>query len=417
MLRFAPLPVGDMHSDDLRVAILSYLVAQQKQERFMVCIDDTDKEKVIEGKDTEMMQILEKFALTHDTVLHQSEKLHLYQTLAIGLLEKNKAFVCTCGDEALKNKHYSGRCFETDKEELSKLKDSSTAFVVRIKKPDAPVVFHDDIRGEIEIAPDIIDSFVILNADGTSTPDFASACADMLMGVTMILSTGADIIHTAKQKHIKMQLGYEEETEYAHLPALVGDDENLTVKWLFEQGFIPDAIINYLLLLGYTDAPTEVFTLPEAMTWFKLENLSKDVVMFDVEKLRLLNKKHLEKMGDRDLSTLFGFADAAIGKLAKLYLEEVSTLKELEAKIYPIFAPKNFGCEWGVQMRTLEEIIQNAPMIANFEAFECYMMKESGFEADDFLTPLSLLLTGREFDSKLPVVYPFIKPYLLEIAS
>ena len=417
MLRFAPSPTHDMHIDELRVAILSYLVAQQKQERFIVRIDDMDKEKVIEGKDTEMMQILEKFALTHDTVLHQSEKLHLYQTLAIGLLEKNKAFVCTCGDEALKNAHYSGRCFEADKEELNKLKDSGTAFVVRIKKPDTPIIYHDALIGEVEVAQREIDSLVILGADGTPTHDFASACADMLMGVTMILSTGEDIIHTAKQKHITMQLGYEEETEYAHLPALVGEVENLTVKWLFEQGFIPDAIINYLLLLGYTDAPCQIFTLPEAITWFKLENISKDAVTFDMEKLRFINKKHLEKVNDRDLSTLFGFADAAIGKLAKLYLEEVSTMKELEAKIHPIFAPKDFEGVFGAEMRTLEEIIQNAPMIERFEDFKHYMLKQSGFEAGHFFKPLRLLLTGAEYGPELCDIYPLIKPYLLEIAS
>ena len=417
MLRFAPLPIGDMHSDDLRVAILSYLVAQQKKESFIVRIDDTDKEKVIEGKDTEMMQILEKFALTHDTVLHQSEKLHLYQTLAIGLLEKNRAFVCTCGDEALKHGHYSGKCFEADKEELAKLKDNATPFVVRIKKPYASIIFYDDIRGEIKIAPDTIDSFVILNADGTPTRDFASACADMLMGVTMALSTETHILNTAKQKYIKMQLGYEEETEYVHLPALVGEVENLTVKWLFEQGFIPDAIINYLLLLGYTDAPTEIFTLPEAITWFKLENISKDAVTFDLEKLRFINREHLKMMNDRDLSTLFGFADAAIGKVAKLYLEEVSTLKELEAKIHPIFAPKDFEGVFGAEMRTLEEIIQNAPMIERFEDFKHYMLEQSGFEAGHFFKPLRLLLTGAEYGPELCDIYPLIKPYLLEIAS
>jgi len=417
MLRFAPLPIDDMHSDDLRVAILSYLVAQQKKVRFIVRIDDTDKEKVIEGKDTEIMQILEKFALSHDVVSHQSEKLHLFQTLAIGLLEKNKAFVCTCGDEALQDKRYSGRCFETNKEELVTLKEGGTPFVVRIKKPDASIVFHDDIRGETEIASEIIDSFVVLNADGTPTPDFASACADMLMGVTMVLSTESDILHTAKQKHIKMQLGYEEMTEYAHLPAIVGEIENLTVKWLFEQGFIPDAIINYLLLLGYPDAPNEIFTLPEAIVWFKLENISKDAPLFDIEKLRFINREHLKMMNDRDLSTLFGFADAAIGKLAKLYLEEVSTLRELEARIYPIFAPKEFECKWGAQMRALEQIIQNAPMIESFEAFKRYLLEQSGLEEDALLTPLGLLLTGREFDAKLSTVYPLIKPYLLEIAS
>lgn len=417
MLRFAPSPTGDMRIDELRMAILNYLIAQQKKESFIVRIDDTDKEKVIEGKDTEIMQILEKFALLHDSVSHQSEKLHIYQTLAIRLLEKNKAFICTCGDEQLKNEHYSGKCFDADKEKLAKLKESGTPFVIRIKKPDTPIIYHDMMRGKIEIAPDAIDSFVILNAEGTPTHDFACACADMLLGVTMIIRSEEHITDTPKQKHIKMQLGYEDETLYAHLPAILSDENTLSVKWMFEQGFIPDAIINYLLLLGYTSAPSEIFTLPEAIEWFNIENISKSAPKFDMDKLRFINTEHLKMMDDKQLSTLFGFADAAIGKLAKLYLEEASTLKELEAKIHPIFAPKDFEGEWGAQMRTMEEIIQNAPMIDTFDDFKRYMMAQSGFSGKNFFKPLKLLLTGAEHGPELSTIYPLIKPYLLEIAS
>lgn len=417
MLRFAPSPTGDMRIDELRMAILNYLIAQQKKESFIVRIDDTDKEKVIEGKDTEIMQILEKFALVHDAVSHQSEKLHIYQTLAIRLLEKNKAFICTCGDEQLKNEHYSGKCFDATKEKLAKLKESGTPFVIRIKKPDTPIIYHDMMRGKIEIAPDAIDSFVILNAEGTPTHDFACACADMLLGVTMIIRSEEHITDTPKQKHIKMQLGYEDETLYAHLPAILSDENTLSVKWMFEQGFIPDAIINYLLLLGYTSAPSEIFTLPEAIEWFNIENISKSAPKFDIDKLRFINTEHLKMMDDKQLSTLFGFADAAIGKLAKLYLEEASTLKELEAKIHPIFAPKDFEGEWGAQMRTMEEIIQNAPMIDTFDDFKRYMMAQSGFSGKNFFKPLKLLLTGAEHGPELSTIYPLIKPYLLEIAS
>ncbi len=435
MLRFAPSPTGDMHIENLRVAIFNYMVAKQKDVNFIVRIEDTDKERNIIGKDTEIMDILEKFALPHDSVSHQSENLHIHQTLAIRLLEEKKAFVCTCTpeqldadkEEAKQNKvtyRYSGRCSYVGAEELQKLKEKKTPFVVRIKAPDAPIISHDLIKGDIETAPSEVDSFVILKADGTPTYNFACACDDMISGVSLIIRSEEHLSNTPKQKHIKTLLGYEQETEYAHLPIILNaegkemseDDDANSVKWLFEQGFIPDAIANYLILLG-NNTPTEIFTMPEALEWFDLSKISNSPAKFDIDKLRSINRKHLEMMDDKRLSTLFGFADADIGKLAKLYLEEASTINELEAKIKQIFSPKDFEGEWGAQMQTMEEIIQNAPMIDDFNDFKAHILKESGLQGEDFFTPLRLILTGAEHGPELSEIYPLIKPYLLEVAS
>lgn len=436
MLRFAPSPTGDMHIGNLRVAILNYLVAQQRKESFIVRIEDTDQARNIEGKDTEIMQILEKFALPHESVFHQSEHLHMHQTLAIRLLEEGKAFVCTCSAEQLEKDRdaskaqkvayrYSGQCFDADKDELAKLKEGGIPFVVRIKKPTEPIINHDLIKGDITTAPNEVDSFVILRADGTPTYNFACACDDMLSGVDFIIRGEDHLSNTPRQKHIKVLLGYEAETTYAHLPIILNTegkkmskrDDASSVKWMLEQGFIPDAIINYLLLLGNTKAPKEIFTLPEAIEWFNIENISKSAAKFDIDKLRFINREHLKMMEDKQLSTLFGFADVNIGKLAKIYLEEASTVKELEAKIKPIFSPKDFEGEWGAQMQTMEEIIQNAPMIDTFNEFKSYVMEQSGFQGKNFFKPLRLLLTGAEHGPELSEIYPLIKPYLLEIAS
>lgn len=425
MLRFAPSPTGDMHIGNLRVAILNYLVAQQRDEPFIIRIEDGDKERNIEGKDTEIMQILEKFALKHDSVFHQSEHLHMHQTLAIRLLEEGKAFVCTCGEEKKDEVPYSGRCFDVDKSEHARLKESGTPFVIRIKKLEHDIVNHDLIKGDILTAPNEVDSFVILRADGTPTHNFASACDDMLSGVNFIIRGEDHLSDTPKQIHIKTQLGYEEETTYAHLPIILNtqgrkmsiQDDASTVKWMFEEGFIPDAILNYLLLLGYAKVPKEIFTLPEAIDWFNIGHMSKSAVKFDIDKLRFINREHLKMMDDKKLSTLFGFADADIGKLAKLYLEEVSTIKELESKIRPIFSPKDFEGEWGEQMRIMEKLIWELPMIETFDEFKSTIMKESGLEEENFSKPLQLLLTGAEHGPELSNVYPLIKPYLLEVAS
>ena len=186
---------------------------------------------------------------------------------------------------------------------------------------------------------------------------------------------------------------------------------------MFAEGFIPDAIINYLLLLGNSNAAEEIFTLPEAIEWFNIENISKFEAIFDINKLRLINAEHLKRMDDKQLSTLFGFADADIGKLAKVYLKEASTIKELIAKIKPIFAPKDFEGEWGKQMRIMTKVIADAPMINEFAEFESYVMKESGLKDDNFFMPLRYLLTGAGNGPELSEIYPLIKSYLLEVAS
>jgi glutamyl-tRNA synthetase len=233
----------------------------------------------------------------------------------------------------------------------------------------------------------------------------------------MIIQEEDHLLNTSKQIHIKNQLGFEQETIYAHLPTTLHNDDNNSVKWLFEQGFVPDAIINYLILLGNDNAPKEIFTLPEAIEWFSLENISKESAPFDIDKLRFINREHLKMIDDKQLSSLFGFADPDIGKLTKLYLEEVSTIKELETKIKPIFTPKDFEGPWSKEMRVLETIIQNAPMFAKFNDFKAYCIKESGLKESDFNKVLRLLLTGAEDGPELSQIYPLIKAYLLEVAS
>jgi glutamyl-tRNA synthetase len=419
MLRFALSPTGDMHIGNLRIAILNYLVAQQRNESFTIRMDDTDKAANIEGMDTEIMQILEKFALGHESVFHQSEHLHMHQTLAVKLLEQGKAFVCTCTPQQLNHEVYSGHCENVAKSEHAKLKESATPFVIRIKKPRQDIVINDLIYDDITTIPDEVDAFIILHADGTPTYNFASACDDMLSGVTTIIREDVHLLNTAKQKHIKTELGYEDVTIYAHLPALLvtSDYTDSSVKYFFKSGFIPDAIINYLLLLSVPDTPKEVFTLPEAIEWFELKNIHKSTVKFDSKKLRFINQKHISMMDDKALSSLFGFADADIGRLAKLYLDIAPTTTELVLKIRAIFSPKDFSGKWGTQMRTLETLIQDVPMFSKFSDFESYIMKESGLKDENFVKPLRLLLTGEEQGPELSEVYPLIKSYILEIAS
>ncbi len=415
MLRFAPSPTGDMHIANLRVAIFNYLVAQQKSEPFLIRIEDGDKEQSITGKDTEIMMILEKFALKHNAVFHQSEHLNLHQTLALRLLKDEKAFVCKCIN---KNKELasscSAGCENLKPEEYDELKKSAEKFVIRVKEPKNNISYNDVIKGNLIATAKEIGSFVILKADTTPTANFAIAADDMMSDISLVIREEEHLLETSKQIHIKNLLGYENNTQYAHIPTITND---ISVKSLFEQGFIPDAILNYLLVLGNPNTPKEIFTLPQAIEWFDLNSVSKSNVEFDLEKLRFINREHLKMVEDKRFSTLFGFADADIGKLAKVYLRECSTINELEAKICPIFSPKDFSGKWGEQMKILEKVINQAPYFENYDTFKEYIITNSGLEEKDLLIVLRQILTNTGDGPELSEIYPYIKSYILEVAS
>ncbi len=425
MLRFAPSPTHDLTIDDLRTAIVSFVVARQRREPFLIRIDDADKEHTIEGKDTEIMQILEKFSITHDQLFHLSEHANIHLTLALQLLKEKKAYLCTCTAATREETEHipcQAGCAAADSKNYAKLKEDGTPFVIRLKAPQTDVSFHDLYRGKITTPADAVGEAVILHADATPGCDFASAAEDMLNDISLVIRPESLIKRSPLQEHIKQQLGCNIKTRYAHLPSFLppkGETDIPTLKKLFEEGYIPDAIINYLLLAGNPKAPKPLFTLPEAIEWFELEALSSKSEPFDMETLRYLNREHLLRMDDRRLSTLFGFADAAIGKLAKVYLEaeKANTVSELETYIHTIFTPKDFACEAGEMMRTLSEIIWNAPMIDSYEDFVAHLGKESGMDEEALLTPLQLLLTGCDDGPELAQIYPHIKSYLLEVIS
>jgi len=415
MLRFATMPIGDMNIADLRVAIINYIVARQKKENFLVRIDDIDKQKIIEGKDSEIVMILEKFAIKHDTLFHQSEHLNIYQSLAIGLLKENKAFICKCSileldpdckcENILTNQDYK------------ELKRKEEPFVIRLKKPNQNIIAKDIIRGEIVLKANEIDNFMILDNKYKPTYNFACACDDMLSEINLIIQDEKYLKNSPKQEYIKLSLGYLKSTQYLHLSTLIKGEE-ITIKELLQKGFIPDAIINYILLLENPNSPKEIFTLPEAIEWFDLYSIPQNNFKFDIDKLKFINREHLKRIDDKELSKVFGFADSDIGKLAKVYLQDATTINELEGKIRAIFSPKPFDNEWGEEMKTLQKIIEEAPAFKSFEEFVEYITQKSGLKDENLFKPLQILLTGSTNSSpKLSEIYPLIKSYILEVVS
>ncbi len=423
MLRFAPSPTRDMHIGDLRVAIFNYILSKQTNESLVVRIEDIDKDKNIDGKDKEILEILDLFSIEYSHAVHQSDSLKYHQKMAMQLLTQKKAFSCFCGegkleeleDEAKKNNHafrYDGFC-ETLSDEA--VLEVNSPFTVRIKKPEENIKFSDLLKGDFDASALDIDSFNILKHDKTPTYNYACAIDDMLMDISTVIRGENNLANTAKQIHIRNSLSYTKDINYIHLSNIITDDLP-SVKSLMAEGFLPAAIANYLVLLG-NETPKEIFTLEEAIEWFKTENISNNSAEFDIDKLRFINAEHLKMMDEMRLSKILGFADTDIGTLAKIYLNEVSTINELKSKIEAIFSAKT-SCEgFENEFIQLKECLQKAPFYDNFDELEKFIIDQTALESKSLDKPLRYILTGANNGPKLLDIYPLIKNYLGEIVK
>ena len=430
MLRFAPSPTEDMHIGSLRVALFNYILSVQKNEDLIIRIEDTDKERNIEGKDKEIIGLLDLFGVKYKDVIYQSSYLKYHRSMGLQLLHEKIAFNCFCSAETLDAKReqakagqkayrYDDACLTLTPDQTI---DNESPFTVRLRKPNVDVTFTDAIKGETTFTPEDIDSFIILRADKNPTYNFACAIDDMISDISMVIRGEKHVSDTPKQIAVRAALNYTKEIEYAHLPIILNEngekmsmrDDTSSVKWLLEEGFLPAAIINYLVLIG-NKPPQEIFTLDEALKWVDLTKISKAPAKFEIDKLRFINKKHLQNLDDVELSRYVGFADQDIGKLAKVYLEEASTTKELRTKIGAIFAEKNVSEEYAESAAKMKEVLKKAPFFEEFNDFKSHLMQESGLKDENFSKPLRILLTGAEHGPDLDIVYPMIKNYLVEI--
>ena len=422
MLRFAPSPTGDMHIDNLRVALFNYIVSKQKNENMIVRIEDTNKESNVEGKDKEILDLLDLFGIEYSQVIYQSENIRFHTAMALELIHNKKAFSCFCStdwldkkrDEAKENKNtykYDDACRNLPDELVI---DNMNPFTIRISRPNETIIIDDKIIGTVSFEADAVDSFIIMSEDKRPTYNFSCAVDDMIGDISLVIRSENHINNTPKQEHIRHSLKYNKKIQYAHLPILLNDA--FSVKELLEDGFLPNAIANYLISIG-NKAPKEIFNMKEAIEWFNLDNISKSPARFEIDMLKHINKEHLKNLDDKELSRYVGFADDDIGRLAKVYLEEVSTTKELKSKIIPIFSQKTIPEEFQDQSNILKKTIQQAPYFEVYTDFKNYVMKESGLKGEDYLIPLHLLLTGSEHGPDIADIYKYLKNYLGEIVK
>jgi len=416
MLKFSLSSATDLSLDEMRAALVGYLLSRQREEQFIVHIEDLEETDQTSGKAQETLALLKKFAIEQDQLFYQSERLGRYQQFALRLMEQDKAFACICEREDATHCCHDDSCLRDQKQVAQRIKAEKLPFALCIKAPETAISFTDKLQGQISRDSSDIGAFMLLQSDGTPTCAFASACDDLLSGITLVIHSTKHPDSLARQTHIRQALGYTATIEYLQLPALLSEREaNSSVKALLEEGLLPDAILNYLLSLGIK-TPDPHFTLPEALAWFDPKNLSRDPVTFDRERLYRLNREHLEAMDPLSLSRIFGFADADIGAMLKLYLPEAETINALERRIQAIFEPKPCTGEAAAEMRRIAEVIREAPMLETFEAFTQHILTESGLGEERLSKPLRYLMTGAQNGPSLQDIYPHVKSYITEIA-
>ncbi|WP_104760979.1 glutamate--tRNA ligase [Helicobacter cetorum] len=434
MLRFAPSPTGDMHIGNLRAAIFNYIVAKQQNKPFLIRIEDTDKERNIEGKDQEILEILKLMGISWDKLVYQSHNLDYHRDMAEKLLKENKAFLCYASTEFLEKEKEKAknekRPFRYLDEWATLEKGKHNSLVVRLKAPQNAMSFNDVIKKEVKFEPYELDSFVLLRKDKSPTYNFACACDDLLYEISFIIRGEDHVSNTPKQILIQQALGSNNPITYAHLPIILDEtsgkkmskrDEASSVKWLLNQGFLPVAIVNYLITIG-NKVPKEVFTLEEAIIWFNLENLSNSPAHFNLKYLKHLNHEHLKLLDDEKLLELTQIKDISLLGLLRLFIEESDTLLELKEKISLFLEPKDI-----VKTYENEDFKERCLMLfdalktmdfqaySDFESFKKDSMNLSKLKGKDFFKPLRILLTGNSHGIELPLIFPYIQSHYKEI--
>ena len=433
MYRFAPSPTGDMHIGNLRAAIFNYICSLQDQSGFILRIEDTDTARNIEGKDQEIIEILKRFGISWQSLYYQSKNLKFHQQFAAKLLSEKKAFCCFCSEEELEAKkqaakdageayRYDGHCEHLSAQEVL---GCERPFTIRLKKPDHALEFTDAIKGRIAFEPQNIDSFVIMRADKTPTYNFACACDDMMQGVSFVIRGEDHVSNTPKQNWIRQSLGYEGEIKYAHLPIILNSEgkkmskreDSSSVKWLLQSGYLPEAIANYLILLG-NKTPREVFSMDEAVEFFDIAKISKSPAKFDEDKLAFINREHIKRASEQRLVELFEL-ESRFAPLIKFYTQEASLIPRIKEKIVAIYGAKDIPQEWAAQAQALREAILNLlgsnGASAEFNDFKAALSQATNLKGKSLFMPLRFLLTGAPHGPELSELYPLIRADLKEI--
>lgn len=366
-VRFAPSPTGHLHIGSLRTALFNWLFARHYKGTFLVRIEDTDLVRSTKEFEDSLMQSLKWSGIISDReLMHQSARTSLYQDIANKLVAKGKAYKCYCTQEELQKKREraeaAGLMYQYDKHCRNlenSLEHEGKPYVIRFKVEILTPLFtfEDRIKGEVSIPAEQIDDFVILRTDGTVTYNFAVVVDDQEMNITHIIRGEEHLFNTPKQILLYQALDFQPPV-FAHIPLILGPsgqklskrDGATSVVEYKKEGYLPEALSNYLVRLGWAHGDQEIFTQKEMIEYFSLENIHASGAKFDIEKLKWVNSVYIKKLTPQEIihhfevdlekdlvATTPDWTQEQRFAIIALYQDRVSTLKELFDHVLQVY--------------------------------------------------------------------------------
>ena len=362
--RFAPSPTGRMHVGNLRTALYAYLITKHEGGDFILRIEDTDQERYVEGAVDIIYRTLEKTGLLHDEgpdkdggfgpyVQSERQATGMYLKYAKQLIEQGDAYYCFCGKEELESMKrtvagkeisiYDKRCLHLSKEEVQRRLDAGEPHVIRFNMPtEGTTTFHDVIYGDITVNNEEMEDLILIKSDGYPTYNFANVIDDHLMGITHVVRGNEYLSSSPKYNRIYEAFGWEIPT-YVHCPLITDETHQKLSKRcghssyedLINQGFVTEAVINYVALLGWSPADNrEIFSLPELVEAFDYHHMSKSPAVFDTVKLKWMNGEYLKAM---DSDTFYNMAEPYIKEVIKkdMDLKKIAALVKTRIEVFP----------------------------------------------------------------------------------
>lgn len=365
--RYAPSPTGRMHVGNLRTALYAYLIAKHEGGDFLLRIEDTDQERYVEGATEIIYRTLAETGLIHDEgpdndggcgpyVQSERQKQGLYLEYAKKLIEKKQAYYCFCTPERLNSLRsnvngeeimkYDKHCLSLSEEEIKKNLESGIPYVIRQNNPTTGTTsFHDDIYGDITVDNSELDDMVLIKSDGYPTYNFANVVDDHLMGITHVVRGNEYLSSSPKYNRLYEAFGWEVPT-YVHCPLITNEEHKKLSKRsghssfedLIEQGYVSEAIVNFVALLGWSpEDDKEIFSLEELIKAFDYKHISKSPAVFDMVKLSWMNGEYLKNMSEDDF---FKLAEPYIKEVIKkpLDLKKISNMVKTRIEVLPQIA-------------------------------------------------------------------------------
>ena len=365
--RFAPSPTGRMHVGNLRTALYAYLIAKHEDGDFLLRIEDTDQERFVEGAIEIIYRTLEKTGLIHDEgpdkdkgfgpyVQSERQAAGIYLEYAKQLIEKGEAYYCFCDKERLATLNqtiggkeinvYDKHCLSLSKEEVEAKLAAGVPYVIRQNNPtEGTTTFSDEIYGDITVDNSELDDMILIKSDGYPTYNFANVVDDHLMGITHVVRGNEYLSSSPKYNRLYEAFGWEVPV-YVHCPLITDEEHHKLSKRcghssyedLIDQGFITEAVVNFVALLGWSPAGNEeIFSLEELVKAFDYKHMSKSPAVFDYTKLKWMNGEYIKAMDfDAFYEKALPFLKQAIDK--DLDFKKIAEMVKTRIEVFPDIA-------------------------------------------------------------------------------